>query len=116
MAGAEAADEADGEAVQLQDFAIQIGEELRLDYPIGVLAVGDGSDSLAAALVGISLEGPLFCFPGPAWHRKATNRLLPPGSFRKPVKFAVAACEGEEMQVKAGDQTIVVWLGYLTES
>ena len=114
--GSGGADEADGEAVQLQDFAIQIGEELRLDYPIGVLAVGDGSDSLAAALVGISLEGPLFCFPGPAWHRKATNRLLPPGSFRKPVKFAVAACEGEEMQVKAGDQTIVVWLGYLTES
>ncbi|CAE7242910.1 DEGP9 [Symbiodinium sp. CCMP2592] len=88
------ADEADGEAVQLQDFAIQIGEELGLDCPIGVLAVGDGSNSLTAALVGISLEG----------------------SFRKPVKFAVAACEGTEMQAKAGNQTIVVWLGYLTES
>ena len=104
-------DDLEGEHTLLEDFAIQVGDGLRLEYPLGCFDLPDGRGTLGAILVGIALEGPLVCFPALAWHRKAAHRLLPPGSLKKPVKLSV--CHSGSMTEKAGEETITVWLGYV---
>ena len=99
--------ELEGEATQLGDFAVQSGDSVVYQYPIGSLVPIEGSPSISAILVGVLDAGALFCFPHFAWHRKAQHRLLPPGSFKKPVRVVVPGCLAGDME-QASDTSITV--------
>ena len=108
-------EELEGEPTRLGDFAVQSGDSVVYQYPIGSLVPSEGSPSISAILVGVLDAGALFCFPHFAWHRKAQHRLLPPGSFKKPVRVVVPGCLAGDME-QASDTSITVWLGYLESS
>ena len=109
------AEDLEGEQTLLKDFAIQVGDGLRLEYPLGCFDAGR-SRHLGSDLGRYCLGGPvgvLSCF---GLASKVAHRLLPPGSLKKPVKLSVAACHSGSMTEKAGEETITVWLGYVDES
>ena len=65
----------DGEVCSPKIFGIQVGDSVNFCYSLGVLAGTDGNPSIAAILIGVPEEAPLFCFPHFAC-QKAQHRAL----------------------------------------
>ncbi|CAE7657117.1 unnamed protein product, partial [Symbiodinium necroappetens] len=108
-------DGVDGRTLYLYD-----GETADCDFEVGVLRVlvAEGSPEVLVEVILIcELEGrSLVAVPQGGWHRRATNRSLPPGSLSKPVAVEVAGAARDDRQTVLGNQRLKVWLGFLRDS
>ena len=117
MSGGEAAEgEVDGRTLFLYD-----GETADLEFDIGVLKVDPTAEGDAEGYVEVILifeleERALVAVPQAAWHRRAANRALPPGSFSKPVAVEVAGALREDRATVLREQRLKTWLGFLLPS
>lgn len=87
------------------------------DYPVGAVEIETEEGILTVAVIAIiEVEGKVVvAVPTTAWHRKAKQRLLPPGSLEKAVAVQVEFInrEGDEPFTSLGPKKI--WLGYLSK-
>eukprot|EP00439_Symbiodinium_sp_Y106_P049344 s5974_g6.t1 len=116
MSGEAAEGEVDGRTLFLYD-----GETADLEFDIGVLKVDPTAEGDAEGYVEVILifeleERALVAVPQAAWHRRAANRALPPGSFSKPVAVEVAGALREDRATVLREQRLKIWLGFLLPS
>ncbi|CAE7781763.1 unnamed protein product, partial [Symbiodinium necroappetens] len=108
-------DGVDGRTLYLYD-----GETADCEFEVGVLRVlvAEGSPEVLVEVILIcELEGrSLVAVPQGGWHRRATNRSLPPGSLSKPVAVEVAGAARDDRQTLLVNQRLKVWLGFLRDS
>ena len=107
-------DEVDGRTLYLYD-----GESADCDFEVGVLRVAgseEGSGVFVEVILICALEAKsLVAVPQAAWHRRAVNRNLPPGSFSKPVAVEVAGAARDDRAAVLSDRRLKVWLGFLKD-
>lgn len=88
---------------------------VNVTYPTGRLLVEseEGGPSVRVICVA-SFEGRvLVAVPHSVWHRSVAQRILAPGSFKKPSAVEVSACRDENRE-EAVEDTIKIWMGYFT--
>ncbi|CAE7598706.1 unnamed protein product [Symbiodinium necroappetens] len=113
---AEAGDEEEGEAEDIRESLIVRGENIDFEYPLGVLAVGEGADRkfVATCAIGESSEGSIIvAFPGKCWNRAAAKRVIGLDLVRK-VSAVRASCASLADRRQALDSELRVCIGILT--
>ncbi|CAE7238074.1 unnamed protein product [Symbiodinium sp. CCMP2456] len=121
---AEAADEEaderaledEGEPSDLRENLIVKGAVVEAEYPLGVLAVGEGAERkfVAACAVGESADGSVIvAFPGKCWNRAAAKRVVGLDFVRK-VSAARVRCASAEDRDRPLEGDLRICLGLLT--
>ena len=84
-------------------------------YPSGRLLVEaeEGGPSVRVICVAVQEGRVLVAVPHSSWHRTVAQRILAPGTFKKPIAVEVASCQEEDREEMA-EAMIKVWMGYFT--
>ena len=87
------------------------------NYRLGVLAIDREDQTQTVQVVPISEfnQKQLVAVPLSTWHKKVAKRILPAGSFSKPVQVEVLATTEENREEPEADVRIRLWVGFLSQ-
>ena len=105
-------EEVDGIPLSLAD-ALLVAPTTGFEYSFDVGRL-TCEDSPSFEIIGVSCEGNKFlvALPFSAWHRRAAQTRLPPGSLTRAQAAEVSAC-GLSREEASPEVKLKVWLGFL---